>query len=51
MAEPMYQQIADDLRRKIETGTLERGCQLPTELELRETFGASGTLSGTPSNA
>lgn len=39
--QPMYQQIADTLRRQIEDGGLERGAQLPTELQLRETFKAS----------
>lgn len=41
MAQPMYQQIADDIRRQIEAGELSRGKQLPTELELREKYGAS----------
>jgi GntR family transcriptional regulator len=41
MAQPMYQQIADDLRRQIEAGTLKPGEQLPTELELREKYQAS----------
>jgi GntR family transcriptional regulator len=41
MAEPAYKQIADDLRRKIETRELEPGEQLPTELELREEYSAS----------
>src|SRR5690242_15976851 len=41
MAEPMYRQIADDLRRKIESGELERGTQLPTEIDLREQYDAS----------
>jgi GntR family transcriptional regulator len=42
MAEqPMYRQIADDLRQKIETGAVPRGSQLPTELELREHYDAS----------
>jgi GntR family transcriptional regulator len=39
--QPMYQQIADDLRRQIEDGMLERGSKLPTELELREKYDAS----------
>jgi GntR family transcriptional regulator len=38
MAEPMYRQIADELRRRIESGVLAPGSQLPTELELREMF-------------
>jgi DNA-binding GntR family transcriptional regulator len=37
----MYQQIADTIQRQIDEGELERGQQLPTELELRETFNAS----------
>jgi GntR family transcriptional regulator len=41
MAQPMYQQIADDLRLKIEAGELAPGAQLPTELELREQYEAS----------
>src|SRR5882724_1188409 len=41
MAQPMYQQIADDLRKQIETGNLVSGQQLPTELELREQYNAS----------
>ena len=32
--DPMYQQIADDLRGQIESGELPQGSQLPTELEL-----------------
>lgn len=41
MAEPMYRQIADDLRSKIEAGELEQGGQLPTEIDLREQYDAS----------
>jgi GntR family transcriptional regulator len=41
MAPPMYQQIADDLRNKIESGVIERGAQLPTALALREEYNAS----------
>ena len=41
MAQPMYQQIAEDLRKQIDGGALERGRQLPTELELRERYNAS----------
>jgi GntR family transcriptional regulator len=41
MPQPMYQQIADELRNRIESGALEPGQQLPTELALREEFGAS----------
>jgi GntR family transcriptional regulator len=41
MAQPMYQLIADDLRKQIDSGALGRGSQLPTELELRERYDAS----------
>jgi GntR family transcriptional regulator len=40
-ADPMYRQIADDLRRQIEDGGLAPGQQLRTELELREKYEAS----------
>jgi GntR family transcriptional regulator len=40
-AEPMYRQIANDLRRQIEDGELESAQQLSTELELRERYNAS----------
>jgi GntR family transcriptional regulator len=38
---PMYRQIAEDLRTQIESGELEPGQQLRTELELRERYNAS----------
>jgi GntR family transcriptional regulator len=41
MPDPMYRQIADDLRQKIESGAMDAGAQLPTELELREQYDAS----------
>jgi GntR family transcriptional regulator len=41
MAEPLYRQIADDLRTKIESGELAQGSQLATEIELREQYSAS----------
>jgi GntR family transcriptional regulator len=41
MANPMYRRIAEDLREQIESGALQPGQQLPTELELREWSGAS----------
>jgi GntR family transcriptional regulator len=41
MANPMYRQIAEDLRQRIESGKLVAGGQLPTELELRESYSAS----------
>src|SRR5262249_33219387 len=39
--EPMYRLIAEDLRAKIESGALEQGRQLPTEIELMEQYNAS----------
>jgi GntR family transcriptional regulator len=39
--QPMYQQIADDLRKQIESGNLRQGSQLPTELELGGKYNAS----------
>ncbi len=39
--QPLYVQIADDLRSRIESGELARGSQVPTELELRDSYGAS----------
>ena len=41
MGNPMYRQIAEDLRAEIERCDLEPGQQLPTELVLRERFSAS----------
>jgi len=41
MANPMYRQIAEDLREQIESGQLKPGQKLLTELELREKYGAS----------
>ena len=41
MAQPMYQQIADDLRGQIESGLLPPGARLPTEIQLRERYNAS----------
>jgi GntR family transcriptional regulator len=37
----MYHRIADEIRKRIESGELPRGSQLPTELELREQYEAS----------
>lgn len=41
MANPMYQQIAEDLRSRIEAGELAPGSQLPTELQLHDRYSAS----------
>lgn len=41
MANPMYRQIAEDLRTQIESGRLKPRQQLQTEIELRERYGAS----------
>lgn len=41
MATPMYRQIAEDLREQIDSGALEPGQRLPTELELQGHYGAS----------
>jgi len=41
MANPMYRQIAEDLREQIESGKLAPGQQLRTEIELRERYNAS----------
>jgi GntR family transcriptional regulator len=41
MADPVYRQIAEDLRQRIEAGELSHGEQLPTELELRVRYEAS----------
>jgi GntR family transcriptional regulator len=41
MTEPMYRQIAEDLRAKIESGEIGPGEQLPTENQLRKAYEAS----------
>src|SRR5215471_14253896 len=41
MTEPIYRQIADDLRQQIESGELRPGEQLKTEIELREKYDTS----------
>lgn len=41
MSNPMYRQIAEDLRAQIEAGALRPGQQLRTEIELRDHYGAS----------
>ena len=41
MANPMYRQIAEDLRAQIKGGDLEPGQQLRSEIELRNQYGPS----------
>ncbi len=41
MPHPLYQQIADDLRKQIDSGILKPGQQLPTEIHLRDVYSAS----------
>jgi len=41
MANPMYRQIAEELRQQIESGQPAPGEQLQTEIELRDRYGAS----------
>lgn len=41
MAEPMYRQIAEDLRERIKSGEFEPGSKLPAEDELRARYRAS----------
>ena len=41
MAGPLYRQIADQLRRMIESGDLKAGTQVPTEDQLMEEYRAS----------
>jgi GntR family transcriptional regulator len=41
MPDPLYRQIADDLRQQIESGKIARGQQLETEADLRKRYQAS----------
>ncbi|MDY3920282.1 MAG: GntR family transcriptional regulator [Candidatus Limivivens sp.] len=41
MGEPLYKQLVDDLRRKIQEGELKAGDRLPTEFELSEQYKVS----------
>jgi GntR family transcriptional regulator len=41
MAAPLYRQIADKLRRQIESGELKAGMQIPTEDQLMEQYSTS----------
>jgi GntR family transcriptional regulator len=41
MPDPLYRQIADDLRQQIESGKIARGQQLETEAKLRKRYEAS----------
>jgi GntR family transcriptional regulator len=42
--EPMYRRIAEDLRRRIESGELRLGEKLPSEEDLREEYGEDGQV-------
>ena len=42
MAEPMYKQIVNDLRRQIESGRLVPGARLKTEIQLQEEYRSLG---------
>ncbi len=48
MAGPLYRQIADQLRRMIESGELKAGMQIPTEDQLMMT---NSSRPATPSAA
>ncbi|MFI6500468.1 GntR family transcriptional regulator [Nonomuraea typhae] len=41
MSEPLYRQVADDLRKKIVSGSLQPGQRLPSQSELEQLFGVS----------
>ena len=41
MTEPIYRQIADDLRGKIEADEIVHGARLPTETDLMDQYAAS----------
>jgi len=45
MSAPMYRLIAEDLRRRIESGELPPGAQLQSEVELREKYGQDAMVS------
>lgn len=44
MAEPLYQQIAADIARQIETGVLKSGDKLPSTRQLCEIYEVSETV-------
>ena len=44
MTDVTYRAIADDLQHKIESGELEPGEQLPTEVVLRDSYGGVSTI-------
>jgi GntR family transcriptional regulator len=41
---PAYQQIVEDLKQRIESGTLPAGSQLPSTAQMTETYGVSTTV-------
>ncbi|NBE80999.1 winged helix-turn-helix domain-containing protein [Micromonospora rubida] len=44
MAEPLYQQIANDITRQIESGVLKPGDRLPSTRQLCEIYEVSETV-------
>ncbi|MFI2711917.1 winged helix-turn-helix domain-containing protein [Micromonospora sp. NPDC018662] len=44
MAEPLYQQIADDITRQIESGVLKPGDRLPSTRQLCDIYEVSETV-------
>lgn len=42
---PAYQQIADELRRRVQSGTIAPGSKLPTEIELMNEFDVSRVVA------
>ncbi|WP_433117085.1 winged helix-turn-helix domain-containing protein [Micromonospora sp. CA-246542] len=44
MAEPLYQQIADDISRQIESGVLKPGDKLPSTRQLCDLYEVSETV-------
>lgn len=45
MPKQRYEQVADDLRAKIESGEYPPGSKLPTRVEIGEQYGVSDTVA------
>ncbi|HTI26207.1 MAG TPA: winged helix-turn-helix domain-containing protein [Kutzneria sp.] len=45
MPKQRYEQVADDLRHKIESGEYAPGSRLPSRAQMREIYGISDTVS------